>query len=355
MPRDGFKHLAYDYRLLPRGAQTMRHALAIGRASYGRTCLRSPRPKTPTPTRHAVSGLSAVALTVTLALSQGMLDPAPATAATPPRANYSYYVDSTDTGQMQTLGCRQGQRDNALGADSAIILDFGGQVAGGSELVNGTVVSEGTIRYLAAWFAYGYYSCSSSTSMNLAIGTNNDINVSTSYGQAWAQTVIDTSNDVVADGYGSRVSVVGAIDAEPDYSSRYAINDWESGYENLSGAHLWYDYGSASGCPTSGTGGCDNGWLQSDLQYLSWGAPPAYPFPEIYNDTMALEWANISNVTAFIGFSAGGTLSQALACLQTGNSCPGTDIGPDTSWNDLASATGQSPSYSDDIGYSALS
>ena len=57
-----------------------------------------------------------------------------------------------------------------------------------------------------------------------------------------------------------------------------------------------YDYGDAAGCRWSGTtataGNCNNGWRQSDVYHVGWGAPPAYAVPEIYatNGVNAQQW-----------------------------------------------------------------
>lgn len=106
---------------------------------------------------------------------------------------------------------------------------------------------------------------------------------------------------------------------------------------------------TADGCPPYG--GCDNGWSQSGIYYLSWGAGPAYPYPEIYaqSGANAAQWASISSSIGYMGFQ--GALSQALACQQLGDPCTGMDNGPDQAWGQLSGATGQSPSYEADVGY----
>lgn len=81
---------------------------------------------------------------------------------------------------------------------------------------------------------------------------------------------------------------------EPGFGSASAARDWASGYSNESTSALYDDYGSADGCPTSGTATCNNGWTVADEYYLAWGARAAVATPEIYVYPMELQWANIS-------------------------------------------------------------
>src|SRR5256885_5156510 len=53
---------------------------------------------------------------------------------------------------------------------------------------------------------------------------------------------------------------------------------------------LYYDYGSADGCPQSGNdGACNNGWSVSDVGYVSFHGL-ALPLPEIYYTANANQW-----------------------------------------------------------------
>lgn len=116
-----------------------------------------------------------------------------------------------------------------------------------------------------------------------------------------------------------------------------------------------YDYGTADGS-SNNNGGCNAGWTWSCIQYLSYGATPAFAYPEIYHQdgSDAGLWANISNTAGYIGFS--GALSTAQACYEEDPNnpeaaCPGYYNGPDQAWMQLSNSTGQSPSYEADIGF----
>jgi hypothetical protein len=278
----------------------------------------------------------------------------PANAATPPKSNKSFYVHN-NASKLNSLGCQQGQRDVALGGvGSMVILDFGGQTGtGATKLIGGETIPYSQMQTLTAYFAAGYYGCSSgSAHTTLVLGTNNSLNVTTGMGSGWANAVIGAKNLVNSNGHGSRVSVRAGNDLEQDYSSRTAARAWMSGYSGFSGRPNVMNFGAASGCPTSGTAGCNNSWTQNDVFYLSYGASPALPLPEIYNNTMALQWDNIITTQGYMGIT--GTLSQAYSCSQLGDPCTGTNMTPDSAWLAVNAATGQSPAYSCNIGWSQL-
>jgi hypothetical protein len=269
-----------------------------------------------------------------------------------PRANIAYYVsDGSTSTTMYNDGCSQGQRDAALGADSGVFLDFGGQVSGGTQLVGGQIRSYSTITSYVGSFAEGYYICAgtdTTTTLYIGLGTNNSLSTSSADGANWAAEVDAAENSL--GNAASQVVINGASDMEPGWATVSATETWFNGYKNSGGTTFW-NYGAASGCPTSGTGGCNNGWTQAAIYYLSW-AGPAWPFPQIYSSTLAAQWANITQTQGAMAFR--GSLSQYLACQQLSQppSCSGTNEGPDDSWQQLHNDTGQYPLYSDDIGYS---
>ena len=92
---------------------------------------------------------------------------------------------------------------------------------------------------------------------------------------------------------------------------------------------LYYDFGSADGCPQSGSadGPCNNGWHVGDVGYVSFHGL-AMPLPEIYYAVNANQWTVVRKV--WDGdqdnyFFAGATAS--------------TDVGltPASAWNTLDS------------------
>jgi hypothetical protein len=216
-----------------------------------------------------------------------------------PPTDASYYVTSTDTGSAYNLGCNQGKQDAENSSNSEVILDFGGQTSDGSgtnEPGNGSVFySNAQIEAVAEAFSEGYYYCTGSDTssiLTLGIGTNNsngDVNYSG--GQAWANLISDVEVSNSNNNYSSQVTTVAANDMETGYNSPSATEDWVNGFTSIFPSML-LNYGDAGGCPPYGS--CNNGWSQYDVWYVSWGASPALPLPEIYYSANAEQWAEIS-------------------------------------------------------------
>jgi hypothetical protein len=278
--------------------------------------------------------------------------PAQATPAKP-LTDWSFYMQSTSTSTAYTLGCNQGSFDaDHSDANSEVFLDFGGQITSpvvGTEYINGTDVSDATIESLSEQFAYGYYICTgtdTTSNLNLAIGTNNSLDVGTSEGETWAG-VVNTVSTWVADNAG-QVSVWGGSDIEPGFGSASAAIDWSNGFADKTSA-LYLNYGSADGCPPYGS--CNNGWDQYDVWYVSWGSTPATIAPQIYCSAQGSQWADLSlygadDQSGAIFFQ--GPLDQYDLDMTDNYTSTGA-------WDDLVndldanSATAQTPPYSLEI------
>lgn len=296
--------------------------------------------------------LGALASIVVVAFQMSGITPAQATAAKPP-TDWSYYVLSTSTSTAYNLGCNQGNFDSSHGySGSEAFLDFGGQTDGrtGTELINGTVISNGTVESISEQFAEGYYVCTGSDTtsvLTMAIGTNNSFyGVDTAGGETWADNV-KAVETWVADNIG-QVAVWGGDDIEPGFSSESSAIAWSQGYADI-GDSLYLNYGSADGCPetSSDNGGCNNGWDQYDVWYVSWGSSPAVTAPEIYYSANASQWEMISLYGA--QHQSGAVFYQGpldeydLNSGTNSSSAAWSDL-----WNDLAahSSTSQTPPYS---------
>jgi hypothetical protein len=96
---------------------------------------------------------------------------------------------------------------------------------------------------------------------------------------------------IMGQGYGEGVAA--GSDMQMPYSGPVQAEQLVNGAA-AQGFTLYYDYGSADGCPTSGSGNCSNGWSQHDVGYVSFNAN-AVPLPEIYEPrtTTAAQWATI--------------------------------------------------------------
>jgi hypothetical protein len=90
-------------------------------------------------------------------------------------------------------------------------------------------------------------------------------------------------------GYSSQTSDA-ASDMEPSWESPSLTKQLVSG-DQAQGWALYYDFGSADGCPQSGSvdGACNNGWHVSDVGYVSYAAF-ALALPEIYYTANANQW-----------------------------------------------------------------
>jgi hypothetical protein len=229
---------------------------------------------------------------------------------------------------------------NPSGHGYLILLDIGGQ-----DQVDGGVVLSATTRFVSyanlvrdiQAYVDGYHAGQrASAPVTIAIGTNNDMDVSSTSGRAWADRVVDP---VVA--YARRytgMTVAGANDIEPGFRATYTqTRGWLTGYLAATSAPFIFN-GSADGCAwTTVNRGCNNGWSMAGLYYLAAGAAPIrmLNLPQIYNYTMADQWKYISltgvaNGQRRINFA--GTLTEWTACAQT-NSCG--SISGHTAWSKM--------------------
>ncbi len=267
-----------------------------------------------------------------------------------PAATTTRYMQTTDGTTLYNEGCAQ------TNESGAIILDFGQPWFDGTNY--GTIIfgsntfrSVSDIQMAVQNWLSGYWLCGGTGFVRLAIGTNNYLGYTGyGHGQAWAQLVNAVESWIVSPPtWGSREAARGGNDIELDWNSVSNSRSWIQGF-SAAGCCLYYDYGDAAGCPPYG--GCDNGWSQEDVWYKSWGAPPAYPVPEIYTSAQAQEWYQI----ALYGYNnhAGavqilGTLTQWAA---SGYCCTNT---PGQGWQQMYDAlnadsrTAQGIPYSTDI------
>jgi hypothetical protein len=237
---------------------------------------------------------------------------------------------------------------NPSGHGYLILLDIGGQ-----DQFDGGVVLSATTRFVTYQdlvtdlkaYVDGYHSKQrASAPITIAIGTNNDMDVSAASGTAWAAKVVNPVASYAKKYTG--MTIAGANDIEPGFRASYsATKAWLTGYLATTIAPFVFN-GSADGCSwTAINRGCNNGWTMAGLYYLAAGAAPIrlLNLPQIYNTTMASQWKYIS----LTGISAsrprihfGGTLTEWTACDQT-SSC-GSLTGHtawSTMWTNLQSDT----------------
>ncbi len=289
----------------------------------------------------SVAGVSAVART----------QAGPPAQRTPAPISTSRYVRNvrgsspTDLATMRAEGATDAKR-NPSGHGYLVLLDIGGQDAadGGVVLSAGVrFVSYGDLVRDVQAYLDGYASAQrASAPVVVAVGTNNDMDVSTATGRTWATTVV---NPLVS--YAKRhigMTVAGANDIEPGFRASYsATKRWLTGYLAATKAPFIFN-GSADGCAWTTTNRrCNNGWTMAGLHYLAAAAAPTrmLNLPQVYNNTMADQWKYISltgvvNRLPRINFA--GVLTERTACSQAGSCGSLTGRSAWTRlWNDLQS------------------
>jgi len=273
-----------------------------------------------------------------------------------PTTTTSWYVDASGL-KDHTLfawadhaGQQEGQLNAPFGDASFVVLAFGEPwvsqktygVTGFSP--NFTFVSVDKIETIAKHFILGY-EIATQRGLFLAIGTNNyGPYVTSAHGQAWATMLIDLEKWISKHGFAVYLASANDVELENATSPQPTFS-WFQGFVNTvngSGTGLYnYDFGDASSCPTSQATSTPQqcgltGWTQKDITDLF-----ALFVPEIYNNSTALEWQQISlyndlqsgRSESFIE----GVLTQQQACVQR-PPCTGTDYDAGTAWMQLVAA-----------------
>jgi hypothetical protein len=299
-----------------------------------------------------VSGASSPGASPSVTTRSG---PPPQTSAAPiSTSRYIRNVYNTGSSADQAAMHREGYADaqaNPSGHGYLQLLDIGGQ----SEQYRGVVLSAG-VRFVSyanlvtdlKAYVDGYASGQRAGAPTvIALGTNNDMDVSSSSGASWANNVVDPVVSYAASKHYTNLTVAGANDIEPGFSAGYtASRSWLSGYLGATSAPFVFN-GSADGCSWTTPGrSCNNGWTMSGLYSLAAGAAPSriLNLPQIYNTTMAEQWRYISLTGVNAGYPRvrfGGPLTEWTACQQAG-SC-GSLTG-NNAWNILWNQLNAEPS-----------
>jgi fibronectin type III domain protein len=232
---------------------------------------------------------------------------------------------ATDLAKMRAEGAADAKH-NPSGHGFMVLLDIGGQdQARHGVLLSATarfVSYTDLVRCINAYVDAYASNQKASAPVTIALGTNNDMDVSASSGAAWARSVVHPV--ALHAGGHSGMRIAGANDIEPGFRATYTqTKAWLSGYLGATSARFVFN-GSADGCAWAATGrGCNNGWTMAGLYNLSAGASPSriINLPQIYNNTMAAQWKYIS----LTGIAAhhpkinfGGALTEWTACAQAG-------------------------------------
>jgi hypothetical protein len=252
-----------------------------------------------------------------------------------------------------------------------VALSFGGMVnlngGYGASIWSAPDISLTEVVNLAEQYANGYYQCTSSDYSSIAevaLTTNNSLVTTTAAGTAWANMVNSFATWLGQNAAGAQVEAAGGNDIEPDFSDPGPARNWVSGYASTFTRRL-INTGSADGCPythipSSTDCGTPNhpSWGPEDIYYVSWGASPSWPVPEIYltDGTMAQQWYylslySVNNHGTPMYYLASATQYRACQHRSCGSGNNSVSAGYTQLYNALAqsSSTAQTPAYATDF------
>ena len=242
-------------------------------------------------------------LACALMLSAALVLPAEAGASPTPVTAWYMYGDSASAlrSYAYSHGCSFAQ-EQPNASLRVLLLDFGAarkldSSTWGAVDFSNTRFSNAEILAALERAADGYHNCHVRGAVDVVYGTSNyhlsDSGMSTT--DAWhagyhqSEHAEDLHDYQVSRGYSSQTSDA-AGDMEPSWDGPLITKQLVNGNQGQGWA-LYYDFGSADGCPQSGSadGGCNNGWRVSDVGYVSFHGL-AVPLPEVYYGVNASQW-----------------------------------------------------------------
>jgi hypothetical protein len=235
--------------------------------------------------------------------------PAAAVAAAAPVP--AWYVYGSSPAELRSYayarGCSFARSQPGPGL-RMLLLDFGAarKLSSGSwgaiDFSN-TAFSNADILAALKAAADGYHNCHVRGAADIVYGNSNyhlsDSGMSTT--DAWyagyhqSERAENLSDYQAAKGYDNETADA-ASDMEPSWDGPLITKQLVNG-DQAQGWALYYDFGSADGCPQSGgaDGPCNNGWHVSDVGYVSFHGL-ALPLPEIYYSANANQWTVVRKV-----------------------------------------------------------
>ncbi|HET7573367.1 MAG TPA: hypothetical protein VFJ77_11945 [Gaiellaceae bacterium] len=209
-----------------------------------------------------------------------------------PRATISLYERTTNRRVLRRQGCSAAKR----GVGGIVILDFGKPASRGHRygtiLFSNRFASNREITLAMLAYAGGYRYClrrGSHETIVLARGTSNyrpSVPSTFRAGRMWARETMQLARWLKRFGMREHVSSAAAIDAEPAWDpSFHRTRDFFRGYRASKIGRPLYNFGSLDG-------GVGSYWNARQIFYVTAGMRYARPIPEIYNRTMAKQWAH---------------------------------------------------------------
>jgi hypothetical protein len=221
-------------------------------------------------------------------------DPKPRTT---PNATISIYEHTTRRAVYFRQGCGAAQR----GATGVVILDFGKPSYNGHTygtiLFSGAFAGNKAITRAMLAYASGYSHClpqGSHDVIQLARGTSNyHPNLPSPFraGRRWARETMTLQHQLRATKLDAHVVSAAADDVEPAWDRTFwRTRDFYRGYASTRVGHALYNYGSLDGGVVNGV------WTAQQAFFVTGGMRYARAIPEIYNRTMARQWAALAQV-----------------------------------------------------------
>lgn len=310
-----------------------------------------------------------------------------------PTSSESPGLGYLDTQRLREFGCSEALKRNG---SIAVVLIFGDPVVAYGKYYTRlpssiTWIKLETIEAGVKQYISGYWDCSDGAplgSEHLILGVGltsagdalNTDGHPREHGEEWGKMInrlrewvlhvpVYSHGPIDYVNYSSRVSVVGAINIERwgGNATPQGAREWVEGYASTT----TLPYFSVESCEDCGFASPDPSvWDRDHYWYLAWGVPNAWPLPEIYNQTLAQKWQELSKYGAtcqdcfpetspyYSRMYFAGSLTQEQACEDTSDPCLGMDLSPAEGWQALYSNLYNDPvtrleilNWSTDIGW----
>ena len=270
----------------------------------------------------------------------------PAAAAAAPSPVSAWYIYGSSPAALASYAYARGcdfAESQPGGGLRLMLLDFGaarklGSSTWGTVDFSNTSVANADILAALEAAADGYHNCHVRGAVDIVYGNSNYhmSNSGMSGTDAWyagyhqSERSEDLSDYQAARGYDSQTSDA-ASDMEPSWDGPSITKQLVNG-DQAQGWALYYDFGSADGCPQSGSsdGECNTGWHVSDVGYVSFHGL-ALPLPEIYYSVNASQWTVVRKW--WNGNHGGYFFAGATATT-------GAGLTPGAAWSTLSSLNG---------------
>jgi hypothetical protein len=270
--------------------------------------------------------------TVALASAVVVIFVLPQVATAAPTPVTAWYMYGTTLSGLQSNaynhGCYFAQHHP--GGNRLMMLDFGAarkidSGTWGAIDFSNTLFSNPSILAALKSAADGHHNCYTGVGDTVVAYGNSNYhmsNVGMSTTDAWwagyyqSQRSQDLYNYQVSKGYNRQSSDAGS-DMEPAWDGQLITKQLVNG-DTAHGWALYYDYGSADGCPSTGSSGsCSNGWTVGDVGYVSYHGI-AVPLPEIYYTVNADQWTVVrrwwnNNNGSYLFWGTTGTTGVGLS------------------------------------------